>query len=193
MNYKFFTERITSLFFNPEKTWNEIHTESMSVKDTIKFILLPLISLVTIAGFLGSVFFTNSQLPLIYSIFTGLKYFLLLFTVIFLSALLHREITYPLDLGRDFTISFRIIAYSMVPLFFCQMVSLIFESLVFINILSLYGLYIFWSGSEKILNPPSHKKVPMLIATTIILSVFYVATDLILSRIIDRIYYAVFG
>ena len=71
--------------------------------------------------------------------------------------------------------------------------SRLFESLLFVNIIGLYGLYIFWVGTEKMLNPPVYKKMPMLIATTITLIGIYVITNLVLDKLIDRIYFSFFA
>jgi len=92
-------------------------------------------------------------------------------------------------MGRNFTVSFKIIAYSLTPLLLCLVLNLLFESLFFINILAFYGLYIFYTGAEKMLNPPEHKKIPMLIAVSVTVIVLFIAANWILTRIIDRIYF----
>jgi len=103
------------------------------------------------------------------------------------------EITYPLDLGRNFSISFMLVVFSVTPFLMCQILSHMFESLLFVNIIGLYGLYIFWIGAEKILNPPQYKKMPLLIASTITFAGIYITTHLLLSMITDRVYYSFFA
>jgi hypothetical protein len=39
------------------------------------------------------------------------------------------------------------------------------------------------------LNPPEHKKMPMLVAIAIVVAGFYIAGGFILSGVIDRIYF----
>jgi hypothetical protein len=134
--------------------------------------------------------FTHSQLSFIYSIFVGIKYFALLWFVIYISAIIFREITHALDLGKSFAVSFKIIAYSLAPFLLCLVLSLLFESLFFINILAFYGLYIFYIGVEKMLNPPEHKKIPALIAVSVTVIVLFIVTNWILTQIFDRIYFA---
>jgi hypothetical protein len=97
-----------------------------------------------------------------------------------------------MDLQADFSISLTIIVYSLIPFFLCQMVSLLFESLAFINILSLYGLWIMWLAGEIILDPPAHKKMPLLIASMIVIAELYVGFSIGLTSLIDRIYFALF-
>jgi len=193
MDYKFLYHRIKYIILDPVKAWDEIHSDNRPIKDVRNSFFFPLITLVAIAAFIGSVIFANTGLSVIYSILVGIKYFLLLCLVIYATAFIFREITYAMDMGRDFTISFKMIVYSIAPFLICQMVSRIFESFIFINILALYGLYIFWIGAEKMLNPPEHKKMPMLIAATLTMIGLYIAANFFLTMIIEKFYFAIFS
>jgi hypothetical protein len=190
MHLKFFLQRIKDIIINPAKAWEAIYSENRPVKETRNSFLLPLIILVAVSAIIGSFMFTHSQLSYIYSIFIGIKYFALLWFIIYISAIIFKEITHTLDLGKSFTVSFKIIAYSLAPFLLCLVLSLLFESLFFINILAFYGLYIFYIGAEKMLNPPEHKKIPMLIVVSITVIVLFIVTNWIFTRIIDRIYFA---
>jgi hypothetical protein len=97
-----------------------------------------------------------------------------------------------LDLGREFNLSFSLIVYSITPFLLCQLLSRIFDSLLFVNIIGLYGLYIFWTGTEKLLAPPQYKKMPLLIAAAISLTGIYIVANLILTMLTDRVFYAFF-
>ncbi|MBK7628526.1 MAG: YIP1 family protein [Bacteroidales bacterium] len=193
MNYKFFLSGLRNIIFSPVKAWETIDSENKSVKATRDNFLFPLIILVTISAIAGSLLFTNTELSPVYSIFTGIKWFLVFFVTIYLTSFILGEITFPLDLGKDFSVSFRLIAYSLAPFILCQILSRLFESLLFVNIIGLYGLYIFWTGAEKLLNPPQYKKMPLLIATTITLGVIYVGTSVLLSMLVDKVYYSFFA
>jgi hypothetical protein len=193
MDYKFLLQRFFQILFNPAKAWESISSENRPLKDTRNSFLLPLVILVTISAFIGSFFMANSQLSFIYSLFIALKYFILLFAAIYFSAVILKEMTYALDLGRDFSVAFKLIAYSLTPLYICLVVSSLFESLVFILIIALFGLYIFWEGEIKMLNPPEHKKMPLLIATAITVVGTYIAFSVILNQVVDRFYNAFFA
>jgi len=193
MDYKFFLQRITSIILNPVKSWDTIYSGNIPVKVIRNSFLIPLLILVSVSAFAGSLIFSNAELNWIYSIFVGIKCFLLLFFTIYSTSFIFGEITYPLDLGKDFRISFNIITYSAVPFLLCQILSGIFESLLFINIIGFYGLYIFWTGIEKILKPAQHKKMPMVIATTICLLGIYIVTNLLLGKLVDKIYFSYFA
>lgn len=193
MDYKFFLRQIAMIIISPRKAWTRISEENRPVRHVRNNLLFPLLLLVTICSFLGSMIFANVTLHPVYSIFVALKYFLLNLFVVYISALIFREITRAIDLPSPFSVSFEIIVYSMIPFFICQMVSLLFESLAFINILSFYGLWIFWTGGESRLNPPDYKKMPMLIATFVVIAGFLIGGGVALTLIIDRIYFSFFA
>jgi hypothetical protein len=193
MDYKFLLQRFIQILFSPAKTWESVHSDNRPLKDTTKSFFLPLATFVAISAFAGSFFIANRQLSFVYSLFTGVKYFILLFAAIYSSAVILKEMTYALDLGRDYPVALKLIVYSLTPLYICLAVSSLFESLVFINILALYGLFIFWEGVIKMLDPPAHKKMPLLIATFITVTGLFIAYSVVLNHVIDRIYYAFFA
>jgi hypothetical protein len=193
MDYKFLYKSLLRIIFAPGKTWDIIIAENRPVKFLRNNFLFPIIILVTIAAFLGSIIFENAKLSPVYSIMIGAKYFILLLFVTYSSALILGEITKPLDLGKNFPASFRLIVFSLTPLFFCQIASHLFESLIFINVLAFYGMYIFWTGAEKILNPPDYKKMPMLIAIFVAFTGLYFAGSWFFTVVIDKVYFSFFA
>jgi Yip1 domain len=190
MDYKFLFHNLIKIIFTPGKAWTVIAEENRPAKFLRNNFLLPMIILVSVASFIGCLIFTNKTFSPLYPALTGIKYFILLLSVNYLSAVILGEITKPLDLGKDFTVSFRLIVYSLTPLFICQIISNLFESLIFVNILSLWGLYIFWSGAEKMLNPPDYKKMPLLISVFIVLTVIFFACNWIVTSFADRVYFS---
>jgi Yip1 domain len=190
---KFFVFVVKDIIINPLKTWESTDSENRSVSVIRNLFLFPLILLVSVSAFAGSLIYTNSELSPVFSVFVGIKCFILFYITVFATSFILKEITYPLDLGRNFGISFRLISYSVVPLLLCQILSRIFESLLFVNVLALFGLYILWTGIEKMLSPPVYKKIPLLIATFISFTGIFFATDFLFTKLINKIYYAFFS
>jgi len=193
MNYKFFLQGIKNIILNPVYAWETIYSENKPVKLLRNNYFFPLIILVSVSAFVGSLVFTNVELSPVYSIFVSIKCMGILYVTVYATSRVFSEITYPLDLGKDFNISFKIIVYSVTPFLLCQVLSCLFESLLFVNIIGLYGLYIFWSGTEKMLNPSKYKKMPMLIATFVSLIGIYIVTNLVLTMLFDKVYFAFFA
>jgi hypothetical protein len=193
MNYKFFLRGVKNIISNPISIWNTTDSKNIPVKLLRSSLLFPMIILVSISAAVGSLIFTNPELSTSYSIFTGAKCLIVLLFTVYATTYILTGTTYPLDLGKNFNVSFSLIVYSIVPFLLCQIVSRLLESLLFINVLGLYGLYIFWSGAEKMLNPPNYKKMPLLIASTVSFIGIYVATNLALTMLIDRVYFSYFA
>jgi hypothetical protein len=193
MDYKYFLRGIKNIILNPGKAWEIIDSETKPVKMVRESFFFPLIILVSVSAVIGSFIFINPELSTVYSLFVGIKCFGLLYLTIYATAYIFGEITYPLDLGKDFNISFRIIVFSMTPFLLCEILSRLFESLLFVDIIGLYGLYIFWTGIEKMLTPPQYKKMPLLIATTFTIAGIYIATNLVLTMLMERVYFAFFA
>jgi hypothetical protein len=193
MDYKFLLKRFVSIILSPVKAWESISAEERPLSVTRNSYLLPLAAIVALAEIIGSFFLVNKQLTFVYSLLSGIEYFILIYGVVFSSAVILKEITYALDLGRDFSRAFRLVVYSMTPLFVCLVISNLFESLIFMDVLALYGLYIFWEGAKSLLRPPEHKKMPLLIATSVTIIALYVVFSLVLNQVVERLYYAFFA
>jgi len=193
MDFKFLSHRIRNIILNPEKTWDAIHYENKPIKYVRGSFILPLIFLVALSAFLGSLLFTNTAVSEVYSVLVGVKYFILLCIVIYGTAFIFKELSKALDLTADFNLSFKIIAYSSAPFLLCQIISRLFESFIFVNVLALYGLYIFWTGVEKMINPPENKKIPMLISVTVVFIILIVVGNLVLTQVMDKLYFAFFS
>lgn len=193
MDFRLIYQKIKYLILDPDRAWDGIRTEDQPLKHVRNRHFFPLISLVALAAFTGSVIFNNPGLSIAYSFLSAFKYFLLMIVVAYGSALILKEITYALDLGRNFVISFKLIIYSISPFILCQVISRLFESFIFINILAFYGLFIFWTGMEAMLNPPEHKKVPLLIMASITVIGVIISANFLLTMVTDKIYFAIFA
>ena len=154
---------------------------------------MPLIILVSVSAFLGSMFFINTTLKPMYSVLAAANTFLFLYLGVYGSAFVVKEIMKAMDLGHDFLVAFKLVAYSMAPIFLSLTVSRLFESLLFINVLGLYGLYIFWIGTEKMVKPPDNKKLPIIIITVVSILIIFLLLQIILSKLAQTLYFSVFA
>jgi hypothetical protein len=192
MDFGFFLRGITGIIFNPSRYWQNLNPDRQTVTQIRNSYLFPLLILVTLSAFLGSYLFTNEKMQATYSVMTAIKCFAAYVVSVYLTMYIINEITYPLDLGKNTAVSFSLIVFSITPLLLCQIISRLFETLQFVNILSLYGLYIFWTGAERYLNPPHYKKGPLLVAVFLTFTGIFIATYIVFGLFADRIYFALF-
>jgi Yip1 domain len=193
MDFRFLSHRVKSIILDPEKTWEAIHYENRPVKFVRGSFFFPLVILVAISAFLGSILFTNTGVSQAYSVMVGVKYFLLLCLVLYGTSFILNEITNYFGLGRNSAFSFKLVVYSSAPFLLCQMVSRLFESFIFVNVLALYGLYIFWTGTEKMLSPSENKKLPLLVSTAMVYIVLIIGGNWLLTQIMDKVYFTFFS
>jgi len=193
MDFRFLYHRIRYIILNPNIAWDAIKRENRPIKYVRGSFFLPIIIFVGICSFLGSLIFINTTLKPMYSVLTGINTFLLLYVGVYALSFVVSEITKALDLGKDFLISFKLVAFSLAPMFICLAISKLFESLLFVNLLSFYGLYIFWVGMEKMINPPDHKKMPMMIATLVSMLIIFALLQFILSKVTETAYFSIFA
>ena len=193
MDFKFLADSIRNIIVDPIKAWDTIHSEDKKTKYLKINLILPLTALAAVSAFLGSYYFINTGLTNAYSVLASIKYFILYYLVIYCTTLIIKEIAKAMNLGMDLDLSFKLVAYSAIPFLLCQILSRVFESFIFINILALYGLYVFWVGVEEMLDPAEQKKIPLLIAATVTFIVLFYSADWILSAVIDKLYFAFFA
>lgn len=193
MDFRFLYHRLKYFIISPGKAWDVIHRENRPLKYVRGSFFMPLILLVTASAFVGSMFFTNTTLKPMYSVLLAVATFLWLYLGVYASAMALREIMKALDLGHDFVTAFKLIAYSFAPVYIVFIFSRLFESLLFINVLGLYSIYLFWAGMEIMVNPPEHKKIPMVIATGVITLGVLLLLQVVLTKLAASAYFAIFA
>jgi len=193
MDIKFLAYTVRNLILDPVKEWDVIHSENRPASFFSRSLFLPLLFLASVSSFLGSFLFTNTELGNAFSVLKGVRFFAVFCIATYGAAFIFNEITGFFGLVKDFSISFRIIVCSVVPFILCQIVSQLLESFIFVNILSVFGLYILWTGIEEVLNPPEGKKLTLMIATTVSFIAIFLLASWILTSITDRLYFSLFA
>jgi hypothetical protein len=190
MNLNFLVRSVTDIILNPAKVWRTIHSEDKSVIFLIWNLFFPLILLASISALAGSLLFNNPGLKTAYSVLAGIRYLILFFLVIFGTTLIFMRIASFLSSAIDFKVSFRITAFSLIPFFLCQILSLTFESFIFVNVLAFYGLYICWTGIEELLNTQEKQKLMLMISAAVVFITLFIIINWILSHAFDKLYFA---
>lgn len=193
MDFGFFLRGLTGVIFKPARFWETLNPDRHTASKILLSYLLPLVILVSLSTYFGSMLFTNTKMELAFSVITAVRCLAVYAVSIYLSTNILNGITHPLDLGRNTAVSFSLIVFSVTPLMLCQLISKLFETFQFVNILALYGLYIFWAGAEKLLNPPDYRKTPLLVAAFVTFTGIFIAADIILKMVAERLYSALFG
>jgi hypothetical protein len=193
MNFNFFLQVIKEVIMTPAEFWSKVNNDNPSGSLIINSLLLPFSLLIGIVAFIGSIVFANTHLAVIYSVLYGLQCLAVIIISVYATAFIVSALSGSLGHSAASGTILRLVIISLIPFFLCQSLSRLFESFLFVNILSLYGLYIFWTGSGRLLNPSETGKRRLLIATFLTFVFTYVITDKVIGFIADRLYFSYFA
>lgn len=193
MDFKFLADTVRNLILNTVKEWDIIYTENKPARLFSRSLFLPLVTLASISTFLGAFLFTNTELTNVYSLIAGIRYFATMTIIVYGTALAMREIMKTFGYGNDTGTAFKIVSASLVPLLLCQILSQLFESFIFVNILAFFGFYILYTGIERMLSPTDSDRIKMMIAVPMVFFILFILTGRIVSQITDKFYFSIFS
>jgi hypothetical protein len=164
-------DRIKGLLLDPESEWSVIEAERPSIFEIYRDHVAPLALIPPLASFLGGYFFGFGRPTLEVAHLTfwggltraGLQYALslpLLFAVAFVLSSLAPHFDGESDDARAFALT----AYSYTPAWLAALFGLV-PGLRWLDILGLYGLYVFYQGLPRMLKcPKDHADILTLVA-----------------------------
>jgi len=193
MDFKFLADTVRNIILNTVKEWDSIYTENRPASLFSKSLFFPLVTLASISTFLGAFLFTNTELTNIYSLIAGIRYFIVMTIVVYGTALALREIMRSFGYRNDSGTAFKIVSVSVVPLLLCQIVSQLFESFIFVNILAFFGLYILYTGIERMISPPESDRIKIILAVLLVFFLLFILTGRIIAQISDKFYFSIFA
>ncbi|ARN81390.1 Yip1 family protein [Methylocystis bryophila] len=153
-------ERIKGLLIDPEGEWALIEAQRPSVLDIYRSYVLPLALIPPFASFLGGYFFGFGRPTLEVAHLTfwggllraGLQYALSL-PLLFLIAFLLSSLAPHFDGKSDDRRAMALTAFSYTPVWLASLFGLV-PGLRWLDILGLYGIYVFYHGVTRMLRCP---------------------------------------
>ena len=193
MDFRYLFKTIKNIIVNTEPEWDVVVNEKRTSGFITINLLLPLIILASLSAYLGSFLFIDTGLNQAYAVLSGLRYLIHFLVVIFLTAVLLKEALKRYGADPGFENAFKITALSSVPLLLCQIISRLFESFIFVNVLAVFGIYICWAGIDRLSDLPKKKKYQLLLIATALFIAVWLITNRLLKFAADEIYYSFFA
>ncbi len=193
MDFKFLADTVRNIILDTIKEWDSIYNGNKPYLLFSRSLFFPLVILASISTFLGAFLFTNTELTNFYSVIAGIRYFAVITIVVYGTALALREMMRSFGYGSDFGIAFKIVCCSVVPLLLCQIISQLFESFIFVNILGFFGFYILYTGIERMLSPSESDRLKLMLGVPMIFFVLFILTGKIITQITDKFYFTFFA
>ena len=165
--YKQIARTIYLFITTPAKAWKELNSENSSEEKALNNYAYPLIGIGTLAAFIAGLFkgnFINFQV--------GLKNASLLFITCFiglyLAAFLIRWF-YEKHMKKKmlFSTSMIYVVYSSTVIFIINFLTQLTDGIFFIQIFSLYSIYIAWEGASELLEIEDSKRAGFVLFSSL--------------------------
>ncbi len=186
-------KRLVLLVTKPAGFWVQVKEEDIPSSEVRRSFLLPILILVTISSFAGTYLYSYNSLSIIYPLLKGLEYFLILFITIELVVYILSEIaTYLLKIRIGAEI-YKLVVYSFAPFMLMMIISKVFSSLLFLNLLGLYGIFILWMGIDILIGGDNMFRIRLASLISLATIVFYLGIRWIISALVEGMYFTIFG
>ena len=193
MDFSLLYKRVTLLLSRPVRFGLEVKEDSIPSSELRRSFLIPILILVSIASFAGTYLYSYNSLSIIYPLLKGLEYFLIFFiTTELVVFLLSEIITYLLKIRLSGEI-YKLVVYSFAPFMILMIISRLFSSLLFLNLLGIYGLLILWTGIDILIGGDKLFRIRLTALISLAIIVFYLGVRWIISALVEGLYFAIFG
>ncbi len=193
MDFKLLYKRLVLLVSKPSKFWSQVKEEDISSSEVRRSFLTPILVLIAVASFTGTYLYSYNSLSIIYPLLKGLEYFLIFFITIEIVVLLLSEISGYLLKSKLNDEIYKIVVYSLGPFMLIMIITRLFSSLLFLNGLGIYGLYVLWSGIDILIGGDYNFRIRLTALTSTSIIVFYLGIRWIISTLIEGLYLTIFG
>lgn len=186
-------DRARYIIFQPARAWDTIRKEDRSVRTVQGSFLIPVLIMISLSAFVGSLIYNPSGLSILFPVIRALKQFLCFYLTVLLSSLTLNEISLAFVRSKDYSFNFKLVTYSFTPLFITVIITRFLPDLALLNLLSLYGAYIIYTGLNTIENISRRAFLRYFIVALLIVIVFYLALSWLIRSLLEGIYFAFAG
>lgn len=175
-------KRLKNLLTNPDQTWLEISQEQSTVQNMLKyqllvFALIPVLCAFISDAVIGVEMFNKVHRKPIYStLVNSFLYYLSIIAFVFLLSFGLKIITIFFEIKVGFINTFKIINYSVFPVLFFSLLSLIPRASFLVYLISIYSVYIFYKGLPIVIKNQHDKSI---ILTTLLMVLLILVISLL--------------
>ncbi len=189
MNFAFSTivNQAKEIIFNPRSFWMSKKESSENLAKLFGSYLLPLFMAVSLAVFLGE-FFRSSHFYMGFAVLKALRKLMLFGLTYFISVYFTTTLMKTFGAEKRVDIAQQLVAYSLTPFLIISMVTGLFPFLYVLDILGVYGFYIFWIGASELLVLPEQKRDSYIILTIVVNFFIFSFLSIILSKLLEFYY-----
>jgi hypothetical protein len=193
IDFRMLKDRARYIIIHPMRAWVTIRKENRSVRTVQTSFLIPVLVLISLSAFAGSLIYNPAGLSILFPVVRALKQFICFYFTVLLSSWIINELSLAFTKNKDYAFNFKLVTYSLTPLYITVLITRFLPDLALINILSLYGAYILYAGLRTIENPTVQSLLRYFIVALLTIIVVYLAISWISSSLLEGIYFAFAG
>ncbi len=157
--------KIKEVIFEPVSFWEKQKEGKNQNQQTFSGYFLPLLVLVFLAVFFSELI-RGSRFYLDFPLMKASREVMLFLLQYVISVFLTNELMKAFGGERSFFIARKLIIYSLTPFLLVSSITGMFPFLYVLDVLGLYGFYIFWIGVKTLLEFPERKQTSYILVTT---------------------------
>lgn len=182
-------DRVKNILVNPSLEWQVILAEQPNTMKILSgyviiLALIPAIAAIIGYGFLGNIIYGNTFWSWSTAIEKGIIQFLLFIIVVFITAWIVDELAPSFESEKNFGRSFQLVAYSITPGLIAGIILLVPSLSRIMTVISLYGIYLLYTGLPVLKRTPREKVAGYAIITIICFIIISIVIANLLSIIL---------
>jgi hypothetical protein len=183
VNFNQIFKNIKAIIFEPVKFWELQKEDKSQDKHAFSNFLLPFLILIFLAVFVSEIV-RGSRFYLTFPLMKAGREVLLFLVQYVISVFLTNELIKTFGAIKNIFIARKLVIYSLTPFLLVSVITGMFPFLYVIEVLGLYGFYIFGMGVKILLEFPERKKTSYVLVT--IMANFFVFSflSIFLSRLL---------
>lgn len=193
IDFQMLWDRARYIVIQPVKAWEAISKENRSVRTVHSSFLIPILVLISLSAFAGSLIYNPAGLSILFPVLRALKQLICFYLTVLLSAWVINELSIALIKNKNYSFNFKLVTYSLTPLYITVLITRFLPDLAVINILSLYGAYILYTGLKTVENTTGQSLLRYFIVALLTIIIFYLAISWISRSLLEGIYFAFAG
>jgi len=183
--------RAKNIIINPRTEWENIVVEDPSPKNTMQEYAVPFLVAVAIASLVGDFLFkTRIGYGPGFILGMAVLSFGMILLTLYLSAIVVNEMAPSFQSEKNQNKAFQLVVFSYTPAFIASIVANLFPQVAFINILSLYGIYLFWEGIGICMKTPAKNKTAYALVSILLIVGLYIILSFLIGVLLSSMFFS---
>jgi hypothetical protein len=157
--------KIKSVIFEPVRFWEQQKERKNENQQTFKGYFLPLLAVIFLAVF-ASELIHGFRFYMTFPLMKANREVLLFLLQYVISVFLTNELIKAFGGKKNIFIARKLVVYSLTPFLLVSLLTGMFPFLYVLDVLGLYGFYIFYTGVKALLEFPERKQGSYILVTT---------------------------